>query len=263
MKIKIILVYIVVSITLWILINKYEDYRNEPYITVVAMNGLSNKLEVILSYLARANNEGKKLKIIWHLSEACPEKYENLFKPIPNLEVVYSDEIIPIDINIVNPEENYEYNPDFINFWNSEDSHLIGNSYSLLRPISSIQNEIDDTKQKLGNEYIACHIRRTDALTHPAYKDDKTSDLDYINFIDQYPKNLKIYIATDCRDTQKIYIHLYGDRMIYKKIEENNNFRQTSLQDAVKDMYVCAGATYFKRSVGTFSDTILNLRELN
>jgi len=51
--------------------------------------------------------------------------------------------------------------------------------------------------------------------------------------------------------------------MIYKKIEDNDNLRQTSIQDAVKDLYVCAGATYFKRSVGTFSSTILNLRRLN
>jgi hypothetical protein len=263
MKIKIILIYVVISITVWILINKYEDYRNEPYITVVAMNGLSNKLEVILSYLGRANKEDKKLKIIWHLSEACPEKFDNLFEPISNLEVVYSDETIPIDINIVNPEEKYNYNPDFINYWNSADSNLIGNSYSLLKPLPLIQNEIDNTKEKLGNEYIACHIRRTDALTHPAYSNNKISDKDYIDFIDQYPINLKIYIATDCRDTQKIFIDKYGDRMIYKKIEDNNNLRQTSLQDAVKDLYVCAGATYFKRSVGTFSSTILNLRELN
>lgn len=261
MKEKIILIYIIISITVWFLINQYENYRNEPYITVVAMNGLSNKLQVILSYLARANKEGKKLKIIWHLSEACPEKYDNLFEPIPNLEVLYSDETIPIDINIINPEEKYKYNPDFINYWNNEDGHLIGNSYSLLKPLPSIQNEIDSTKQKLGKNYIACHIRRTDALTHPAYKDNKNSDTDYMNFIDQYPKDLKIYIATDCRDTQKIFIYLYGDRMIYKKIEDNNNLRQTSLQDAVKDMYVCAGAKYFKHSVGSFSSTIINLRD--
>ena len=49
--------------------------------------------------------------------------------------------------------------------------------------------------------------------------------------------------------------------MIYKKIEDNDNLRQTSIQDAVKDIYVCAGATYFIRSVGSFSDTIMNLRK--
>ena len=51
--------------------------------------------------------------------------------------------------------------------------------------------------------------------------------------------------------------------MIYKKIEDNDNLRQTSLQDAVKDMYVCVGAKYFMKSVGSFSSTIMNLRQLN
>jgi len=51
--------------------------------------------------------------------------------------------------------------------------------------------------------------------------------------------------------------------MIYKKIEDNDNLRQTSLQDAVKDIYVCVGAKYFMRSFGSFSDTIIYLRELN
>ena len=123
------------------------------------------------------------------------------------------------------------------------------------------QNEIDIIKQKLGKEYIACHIRRTDALTHKWYSKELKNDDQYINFIDQYPKELKIYIAADCRDTQKKFIDMYGDRMIYKKIEDNDNLRQTSIQDAVKDIYVCAGATYFIRSVGSFSDTIMNLRK--
>lgn len=117
-------------------------------------------------------------------------------------------------------------------------------------------------KEKLGNNYIACHIRRTDALKHGDYKKHIKQDEEYIDFIDQYPTNLKIYIATDCRKTQQKFFDLYGDRLVYKKIEDNTNLRQTSLQDAVKDMYVCAGATYFLRSVGSFSDTIEHLRNL-
>jgi len=261
MKIKIILIYVVISITVWILINKYEDYRNEPYITVIALNGLGNKLQVLLSYLARANKEGKKLRIVWHISEACPQKYDELFRPMPNLEVLYSDEYIPFDGSVENPEEPYMYNPDYINNLNWADSHLIGDSYLLLKPILLVQNDIDITKTKLGENYIACHIRRTDALTAGGYKDNITKDDEYVNFINQYPKDLKIYIATDCRDTQKKFIDIYGNRIVDKKIEDNNNLRQTSVQDAVKDMYVCAGATYFKRSFGTFSDTIMKLRK--
>ena len=38
----------------------YDLYINEPYITVHAKSGLSNKIRVILSYLYRANKEDKK-----------------------------------------------------------------------------------------------------------------------------------------------------------------------------------------------------------
>jgi hypothetical protein len=250
MKIKIILIYIVISIAVWILLNKYEDYKNEPYITVVALAGLCNKLQVLLSYLYQSNKEGKKLKIIWKIDKQCPEKFYKLFELLPNVDIIYDE----YDIY------NDKYS-DFSTWWDVGNNYIKDNYYSLLKPIPSIQNEIDLTKKELGNEYIACHIRRTDALTHQYFKDQIILDEEYMNFIDQYSKNLKIYIATDCRDTQKIFIDKYGDRMIYKKIEDNDNYRQTSLQDAVKDIYVCVDAKYFKRSIGSFSNTIMHLRK--
>ena len=253
MKIKIILIYVVISITVWILINKYEDYRNEPYITVIALAGLCNKLQVLLSYLYKANKEGKKLKLYWNKTEDCPDEFDNLFESIPNVDIQY------IQVKDWEPN-NYS---DYQNWDKENELYIKDGYYSLLKPIPSIQNEIDIIKQKLGKEYIACHIRRTDALTSSGYKDNIKNDEEYINFIDKYPKDLKIYIATDCRDTQKKFIDIYGDRMIYKKIEDNNKLRQTSLQDAVKDIYVCVGAKYFMRSFGSFSDTIIYLRELN
>ena len=250
MKIAIILIYVVIFIMLWVLVNKYEDYIDEPYITVYTNGGLNNKLRVLLSYLYKANKEGKNLKIYWNITEACPDKFNNLFESIPNVTIIYTKTKNNEKYDFkVNASYNYDY--------------IKENYYSLLKPLPSIQNEINNTKEKLGKEYIACHIRRTDALTHYMYKDNIISDADYMNFIDQYSKDLKIYIATDCRNTQKKFIDIYGDRMIYKKIEDNDNLRQTSLQDAVKDIYVCVGAKYFMKSVGSFSGTIMNLRQLN
>ena len=89
-------------------------------------------------------------------------------------------------------------------------------------------------------------------------------DDEYIKFIDQYPKDLRIYIATDNVDTQDKFIDIYGKRMIYKKIFKSEKLRQTSVQDAVKDMYVCAGAKYFMGSPwSSFTDTITEIRKLS
>ena len=245
---KPVLIFILILLIFLVYKKFTEKYMNEPYITVHTAAGLNNRIQVLLSYLYKANKEYKKLKIVWIPNDQCPDRFDNLFENIDNVEIIY---------------DTYTENIDYKNEWDKENTDYIdANYYSLLKPVESIQKEIDNTKLILGNIYIACHIRRTDALTHHGYKHHITSDDDYIEFIDQYPKELKIYISTDCRDTQQKFIDIYGDRMVYKKIEKTNELRQTSLQDAVKDMYVCAGATYFMRSFGSFSDTIEYLREL-
>ena len=244
MKILLIFICVLISVLLWKRYIEYENYINEPYITVIAKSGLNNKLRVLLSYLYRANKENKKLRLIWVSYKECNGNFKDLFKPIDNVEIIEIE------------DDTYDYNT-----WDEDNKEYIDkNYYSLLKPIDSIQNEINYRKKLLNNNYIACHIRRTDAINFHFYKDDIKKDEDYINFINQYPINLKIYIATDCRDTQNNFINLYGDRMVYKKIEDNDNFRQTSLEDAVVDMYVCADAKYFMRSPGTFSDTITYLQ---
>jgi hypothetical protein len=84
-----------------------------------------------------------------------------------------------------------------------------------------------------------------------------------MNFIDQYNSNIKIYIATDNKETQDIFIKKYNNRIIIKKIKPSEKLRQTSVQDAVVDIYMCAGATYFMGSYGSsFTDLINNLRIL-
>ena len=158
--------------------------------------------------------------------------------------ILLTSSVYAMDFTVVlrDPEERKLHTLNSINHW--------------LNIHPDIQLVIDETKKLLGNTYIACHIRRTDR------KKEAIDDKEYIKFINSYPLDLKIYIATDCRDTQQTFIDLYPDRLIYKKIEDNNNLRQTSLQDAVKDIYVCAGATYFMRSAGTFSNTIEHIRKL-
>lgn len=250
MNIFIIILWVVISLILWKKYINYEDYKNEPYITLWTTYGLNNRLQALLSYLYKANKEGKKLKVVWVISPICPDIFENIFKPIPNVEFVYTDEI-----------KEYDYKS-----WKIDNIDYISKKYyKLLEPIDSIQLEINQTKLLLTNKsenYIACHLRRTDGWNHKQYIKNRHEDEEYMEFIDQYPIELNIYIATDCRKTQQKFIDKYGDRLIYKKIEDNNDIRQTSLQDAVKDMYICAGATYFMRSPGTFSDTIIHLRDL-
>ena len=250
MKIIIIFVCVLIFVILWRKYIDYEKYINEPYITVRTKNGsgLNNKIQVILSFLYKANKEGKKLRVIWINDKHCPEDFKNLFEPIPNVDIVYST------LN----DDIYDYDT----AWKQNREYLKTDYYKLLKPIKSIQKDIDYTIKKLQKPYIACHIRRTDSI-RKKYIKDITND-DYKNFIDQYDSTLNIYISTDCAKTQQEFIDYYKNRLIYKKIEESDKLRQTSLQDAIKDMFVCASALYFKDVEGsTFSQTILELRKIN
>jgi hypothetical protein len=236
-------IYIIILIFLLLIIflrNKYYDlYVNEPYITVYARSGLSNKLRVILSYLYRANKEGKKLKVIWTIDDECPEVYNKLFEPIDNLEVIST-------------KTEYDYYT-----WD-EDNHdyRYNNYYKLLKPLPNIQNIINIYKNELLNNYIACHIRRTDSLTHVVHI--QKSDIEYMEFIDSLDPTMKIYIATDNKDTQDVFFNKYNDRIIMKQIIPSDNLRQTSVQDAVVDIYICAGAKYFMGSQGSSFTNIIN-----
>ena len=246
------IIYIINNKQINTFINTPISSSNKQYITVGALAGLNNRLQVILSYLYLARNQGKKLKVVWITDEQCPERFDVLFHPIKDVDIIYE----PIDDSL------YDYKN-----WDKQNTDYIkAKYYALLNPYVNIQIKINDLKLLLSynlKNYIAIHIRRTDALTHEWYKKYTKSDEDYIAFINSCPNNYKIYIATDCRLTQEKFINIYGDRIIYKTIIETNQLRQTTLEDAVKDMYVCAGAKYFMRSHGTFSDTIEHLRNLD
>ena len=75
---------------------------------------------------------------------------------------------------------------------------------------------------------------------------------------------IKIYIATDNKNTYDIFKQKYSNRI---KIEYhdviNNSLIQTKLEDAIIDIYLCASSEHFKGSGhSSFSDLINALRKL-
>jgi len=232
------------KILLLFIIILYIQYKRN-YIVVCGICGVGNKVRVLLSYLYKARKENKKLIFYWQYEkDACPEYYSNLFQNIPDL--IIRNDCIYIDCNYIGYDEE---NKDYID----------AKYYSLLKPIPILQNKINEYKQNLNNYYIACHIRRTDSIGGSSFK--HSTDEDYMNYIDSYDSNLKIYIATDNRDTQDIFIKKYGDRLFIKPIIPSTNVRQTSVQDAIIDIYTCAGANYFMGTEGSsFSDMIKYIR---
>jgi len=241
-----IFIFIIIACISYKKYNDYEDYLNEPYITVRAGGGINNRIRVMLSYLYKANKENKKLRIVWIKDNECPDDYNMLFEPIKNIEII--NELI--------------YSNDY-HTWSNENGEYINEKYyKLLKPIPEIKKNIEIFKNLLGVDYITCHIRRTDISMHEGQDWFKPkSDEEYMNFIDQYDPHLNIYIATDNKDTQDVFMKKYGNRLIIKPIIPSDKLRQTSGQDAIVDMYICIDSKYFLGSSGSsFTDTINYMR---
>jgi len=239
--------------------NKYiiylEDYINEPYITVFAKNGLNNKLQVVLSYLYKAHLENKKLLVYWIVDDECPDIFDNLFEPIKNVTFIY---------NKSEDESIFDY----ITYlkYNNDNTYIDKKYYQFLKPKLNIQTKINEWVLKLNNKFIACHIRRTDLHKYHNNKDwwyKPKTDNEYINFINQYDNTYNIFLAADDVETQDTFKDIYGNRVFFKPIIKSNNLRQTSLEDAVIDMFVCSKSIDFLGTHGSsFSDTINYLKNL-
>jgi hypothetical protein len=86
----------------------------------------------------------------------------------------------------------------------------------------------------------------------------------FFSFLDKH-SNMNIYLATDNRDTQDIFVNKYSTRIkCLKWINPTNNIRQTTLKDAVIDIFTCIKAKEFMGSGwSSFTDLINDLRIIN
>lgn len=134
--------------------------------------------------------------------------------------------------------------------------------YDKLKLKSYMKKIIFDKVDILNKNYISVHIRRTDHI-HLAIKNNcYTTDEYFIDFLDKSDKN--IYIATDNKKTYNKFKVKYQERIKFEYHQTNyKSLRQTSLQDAIIDIYMCVYSDDFKGSGwSSFSDLIKSLRML-
>ncbi len=127
-----------------------------------------------------------------------------------------------------------------------------------------MKKKIEDKKRILGDNYISVHVRRTDHVELAKKHEQYTSDETFYDFIDKFDSNMNIYIATDDEKTYYKFKEKYSNRIKFNFPEKNNkhSLRQTSLEDAIIDMYVCSFSKYYmgtKRS--SFSRVIKLIKD--
>ena len=212
---------------------------------IKAFGGLCNRLRVILSYLA-SNTSG--VKFIWEVnSEVSYGHFRECFEPIEGVEFVEKP-TEPIDITTFDVCGNAPRD------WHHQ--------FSKLTPKPHIEKRVRELQARLKTPYAALHIRRTDHVELAKQFGRYTSDKEFLDFIRSIKNSLKIYLATDNASTQIAFRNECGESVVYAEdILQSSRVRQTSLEVAVIDLFVCAGSTVFKGSgFSSFSESVEWLR---
>ena len=245
--------------TKWNAENLEDNPSFSGNIRLYSHSGLCNRLRLIASYKHLSEIRNKDIEMFWVKSIQCNVLFKDLFKPIPNVNFTYLKSLAHTAVRPKNTAIKTDLFP--------HDKKIKDKNHLIFKPLDAIMREIEETKKRIAGEYIACHIRRTDIITiQKKYKVEPPSDEMFIDFLERYPDK-KIYLATDERDTQKKFIDIFGDRIYHSCIVGGNGhkrqpYRTTSIQDAVKDMFLCIGATDFMGTAcSSFSRFIENYRK--
>lgn len=209
--------------------------------------GLCNRLKMLFSHYIHMQVTGTIMEMYWVPSWACDGVFLDYFKPLENVTFIQEkNQSAIINYN--------KYHPEYI-----EHRNLFKDLYLN----EQMKKEMEDLWNRIGSpsEVVAIHVRRTDHIELAKKNDNYTHDEEFFEFVENYP-NKKIYLATDNNETQEMFINKYGkDRIVYNvKIATSESIRQTSVKDAIIDLFACAQAFNFMGSgYSSFSGVIEKL----
>jgi hypothetical protein len=237
--------------------NKFPNIKYLNEINILCCSGLSNRIRTILGFLQVCNYYNKKLNVIWIQDNTCNGLFLDYFKHIDNINFVNLQKKIHYtgQSTIENICQHYKVKFD------------IKKLYSNIKLIDRLDKKLQVyiLKNNIPN-IIGLHIRRTDYTGNIIGKiiNGTNSDDDFFEYIDRYSKNKNFFIATDNKETQDIYRSKYKKQtLFYSKIKKTDNLRQTSLENAIMDIFILS---YCKRIKGTnnssFTEFSINLKKL-
>jgi hypothetical protein len=247
------------------IILEYNTYKidKKNIFTIYPKAGLSNKLRVIFGWLKCKD----KIRVYWNVDQACNGKFTDIFEPIENVEIVETSLTYGLYINplytIIDLFFYYVIYPMKFDYYGFEDYKKIMEKnnihyslyeekeiYKKLKIKSRLNNIVNEFIKKNNlQDGISLHVRRTDHVSLAQNSNNYSDDQEFFDFIDKFPNNTTIFLATDNLKTQEQFIERYGKRLFYyKKIKEGNNLRKTSLEDAVIDIFIAARIKNFKGS---------------
>lgn len=227
-------------------------------IRLYSHSGLCNRLRLIAEYKHLSDVKNKKIEMFWVKCIQCNALFKDLFQPIPNINFSYLKQ----GRKSVRPPNTAQKLKLF-----SHDKEIKYKNHLIFKPTDDIMENIEGTKERIGEDYIACHIRRADIITiQKKYNVEPPSDEYFEDFMKSHPDR-KIYLATDSRQTQDRFIEKFGNRVYYSNIPSGNGStkrpnRTTPVQEAVTDLFLCIGSVDFLGTdCSSFSGFIKNYRK--
>jgi len=228
--------------------NKYSiPQKNKKKVYIKVQNGLANRLRSINSFHSFSMLFGKNLFVCWEPGQGWSEdKFTDLFV---NQEINFiSDEEYSIDTNKIfnlhsavhksDDSTSYTYHESVKNIFHrimTEDFCYNGDScleymmpqffkeqnsfYSLLQPVQSIQNKIDNIYNNFNHNTVGVHVRRGDAWNSRCKDQFKVSDdQSFFKLLDEeINKNpdVNFFLSTDSKATNAIFLNKYRDKIFY------------------------------------------------
>jgi len=212
--------------------------------------GLCNRLNLLFSHYLPIRSTGSTMEMYWTPTWACDGFFLDYFEPLPG--VTFHREKNTSTSSLIQHKENDVY---------TQHQGLLED----LKLNNRMEREMAYLWDRIGSplEMVAIHVRRTDHTELAKKNNNFTTDEEFFEFVERYPDK-KIYLATDNAETQDLFVERYGkDRVVYNVpilTSDGYKTRQTSVKDAVIDLFACARALHFKGSgYSSFSGIIRKL----
>lgn len=189
-------------------------------ITIQPRGGLCNHLRVVFTHYIYARSIDAELIVIWKPCGKLPGFFLDYFEPVPHITF----------------KKNKENN-DNIYYWGGVGIRKYLNSvnlYDKLKLKPAFQKIIDEKVNKLNNNYVAVHIRRTDCERLAKNFNSFTDDDQFIDFLNKFSNNTNIYIATDNSKSFNKFqkLHPQQVKFKYRNVPERNDGRGPTLDDS-------------------------------
>jgi predicted XRE-type DNA-binding protein len=250
--------------------------------------GLANRLRTLIGFVYIGLETNKDFIFHWETKDpACNGTYSSVFEPFvvnyknikkkvqiiekphdPKLEYYFigqdtTHHIIQLEAPHLIPEDSKKV----ANLYHSSYIQNIENIfYSCIVPKKYILNKVNNFLKRHADAdrkiTAAMHIRRTDHSDLAKKKDNFTGNDEFIKFAEEH-KDTKIFLATDEKSVQDVFSK-YEHVVLYQQIKQSMALRQTTLQDAVIDIFVAAVSKHFHGSgYSSYSHLIEIYRRIN